>query len=154
MTHHPRHARPSLRRPAWVAIVAALWLAGGIAPGALASPGIAANAGEGKHRCPCGMDCGTVCCCRHKAPAKPKPGKPPARTPAKAGPCMGMAPCGGALPPGVSAVALSVEKADCPAIVAFVPGFSSSMLVPPGSDRSEGLAGSPPDEPPERRIDA
>ena len=128
-------------------------LLGGTVSKVSASDAVSAKKG---HRCACGMDCGSVCCCKHKATEPPKPIAPAQkdRTETRTGPCMGSAPCGGALPPGVSVVTLVGEKADHRGSVSFLSAQASTLLVPPGSDLPRTLPGSPPDEPPESTFDA
>ena len=128
-----------------------------LAPSPVRADGVSAIRGSTeRHRCPCGMDCGAVCCCKHKTGRKTDTADLPARTEsgtkakAVAGPCVRSLPCGGAIPPGEPVTIAFGEKADRTPGLTPRPEPSTGRLAPPRSDRGRTRTEVPTDEPPER----
>ena len=158
----PRRPRHPWSGPGRVTIVTLALIGSWAAIGPEAS---ASSVGEGRsrpsahggHRCKCGMDCGSTCCCapddRHlDTPAPPRPAAPTGVHKVTPGPCITSAPCG-SLPTGPGPVVRVIEPADRSTPEGITPAPGGSLLAPPASDRAEVVPGSRLDEPPERLDD-
>jgi hypothetical protein len=110
-----------------------------------------ANSG---HRCKCGMDCGSVCCCVSHTEAHPAPRAQrhaPFTNPITngSGPCFKANRCGGATPPTSSPLTSRGETAARLTTIARKSLRRCSLLAPPASDHLCATSGSRVDDPPE-----
>ncbi len=165
---HPRRVLNDRARPThttrFVAVAAfAVFLGGaaGRSPGAtVPDPAPAVHGHHGPGGCPCGMDCGTRCCCKPRAARvgrTSQAARPAAAAPRRAGPvgsnvpCLNAAPCGGG--PAVPSSRPTLTQPFDPAALASTAAArvepAGDRLTPAGPvDRPEPVP-SRTDEPPE-----
>jgi len=167
---NPRRVRNDRARPThttrFVALAALGVLLGGAAgrsPGAtvpVPDPAPVLHGNHGPGGCPCGMDCGTRCCCKPRA-AKvgrtSKTDRPAAAAPRRAAPvrsnvpCLNAAPCGGgtAVPSSRPTLTQPFDPAALAATAAARVEPAGDRLVPSGPADGPEPVPSRSDEPPE-----